>query len=194
MALLLCSSLSTLSPCPLPILPLLSWEVLLSPSLPLLPLNCSLHHSLCRPGHQHMPTAAPMGGVKTSWQLSFYRGSEQSLGLLCTGDEGGCVLEGRASCEGEKRKGKGLPSGWGIARRGPKPMENWKDPVRMRDAVLGGEHLHMCVQRRERLRKEEPTALRIILPLLYPSMVPDIHTEPQQRARLQEIWKGSLPW
>lgn len=63
------------------------------------------------------------------------------------GDEGGCVLEGRESCEGEK-KWKGLPSGWGIARRGPKPMESWK-PVRMKGTVLGGEHL--CVRMRVRV-------------------------------------------
>lgn len=25
-------------------------------------------------------------------------------------------------------------------------------------------------------------------------MVPGIHTEPQQGAQLQEIWKGPLPW
>lgn len=37
----------------------------------------SLSHR--RPGHQHMPTAAPMGGVKTSWQLSIYRGSEPGV-------------------------------------------------------------------------------------------------------------------
>lgn len=79
LTLLLCSSLSTLSPCPLPILPPLPCEVLLSPSLPLLPLNSSLCHSLRGPGHQHMPTAAPMGGVKKSWQLSFYRGSEPGV-------------------------------------------------------------------------------------------------------------------
>lgn len=90
------------------------------------------------------------------------------------GDEGGCVLEGRESCEGEKKR-KGLPSGWGIARRGPKPMESWK-PVRMKGTVLGGEHLcvrvhvrvRVCAraQRLEWLRKEEPAALRLILPPL----------------------------
>lgn len=54
------SASNSLSPAHPPLL----CEVLLSPSLPLLSLNRSLCHSLRHPGHQHMPTAAPMGGVK----------------------------------------------------------------------------------------------------------------------------------
>lgn len=79
----LCFSVLVSAPClPVPTHPLLLpitslWGAPLSQSASPFPkLFC---HSLRHPGHQRMPTAAPMGGVKRSWQLSFYRGSEPGV-------------------------------------------------------------------------------------------------------------------